>query len=72
MSMVTVKGWENRKGSDYIATGNGLVPATDEAIAEAAHGAMLLAQGYERAAEMLGEELSDDTAPDRRVVAHQD
>jgi hypothetical protein len=72
MSMVTVKGWENRKGSDYIADGDRLVPVTDEAIAEVARDAMLLAQGYERAAEMLGEELSDDAAPDRRVVAHQD
>ena len=58
MSMVTVEGWENRKGSDYIADGDRLVPATDEAIAEVARDAMLLAQGYERAAKMLGEQLS--------------
>lgn len=63
MSVVTVEGWENRKGSDYIAVGDRLVPATDEAIAEVAHGAMLLAQGYERAAKLLGEELSDEDKP---------
>ena len=61
--MVTVEGWENHKGSDYVVVGDRLVPATDEAIAEAAHGAMLLAQGYERAAEMLGEPLSDEDEP---------
>lgn len=63
MSMITVKGWENRKGSDYIADGDRLMPATDEAIAEVARDAMLLSQGYERAAQMLGEQLSDEGEP---------
>jgi hypothetical protein len=63
MSMVTVKGWENRNGSDYVLMRGQLVPATSERIAEAAQGAMLLAQGYERAAQMLGETLSDEQAP---------
>ena len=57
------RGWENRKGSDHIADGERLVPATEEAIAEVARDAMLLAQGHERAAQMLGEQLSDEGEP---------
>ena len=68
MSMLTVKGWEGRKGSDYIADGDSLVSATDEAISEVAQDAMLLAQGYKRAAEMLGEPLPDEDEPQSRAA----
>jgi hypothetical protein len=56
----TVRGWEDPKAPAYIADGDKLVVATDEAIAAVAHSAMLLAQGNERAAHMLGEELPED------------
>jgi hypothetical protein len=56
----TVGGWEDLKAPAYIADGDKLVAATDEAIAAVAHSAMLLAQGHARAAQMLGEELPED------------
>ena len=40
-----VRGWEARKAPAYIAVGDKLVVATDEAVAAVAHSAMLLAHG---------------------------
>ena len=59
-TVVTVRGWEDHNAPAYIADGERLVVATDETIAEVADSAMLLSQGYERAARLLGEELAYD------------
>lgn len=59
-TVVTVRGREDPNAPAYIADGERLVVATDETIAEVADSAMLLSQGYERAARLLGEELAYD------------
>ena len=59
-AVISVRGWEDPKARAYIADGDKLVIATDEAIAEVARSAMLLSQGHERAAQMLGEVLPED------------
>ena len=58
-TVTTVRGWEDPRAPALIADGDKLVVATDEALAEVARSAMLLAQGHERAARMLGEDLPD-------------
>jgi len=58
--VVTVRGWEIPQARAYIADGDRLIAVTDVTITEVAHSAMLLSQGHERAAQMLGEVLSED------------
>jgi hypothetical protein len=48
--MLRVQGWED--GGAYVLRGDELLPATEVMLGEAAHNAMLLSQGAERAIEM--------------------
>jgi hypothetical protein len=54
--MLTAQGWENRNGGAYVLCAGQLILATDVVLGEAAHNAMLLSQGAERAIEMRQDE----------------
>jgi hypothetical protein len=58
MMMPKVEGWEDADGGSYVLRGGQLLPATDEVLAEAAHHAMLLAQGAERAIRLRDDEVA--------------
>jgi hypothetical protein len=62
MNMIEVQGWEDSDGGSHVLRGDRLLPATDEALDEAAHHAMLLSQGAERAIQMRGDELTSSVS----------
>ena len=62
MSAFKIQDWGDGDGTAFVILDDELVPATEAAIAEVAHSAMLLSQGAERAIEMYRERR--ESAPD--------